>query len=151
MIDMRIDDMVNNVIEETGIDIFENTRKRKYVEIRSIVIHIMYNFLGIKLFGIRDYFASRGMKIHHATILHSLNNFHQYLRYNKELELLYFTLLDKEEDVFTAKKLIEYRLSVMTEESVIRVSKFVKDLYAQEMLEFKLLRHRERKVQDVEK
>lgn len=70
----------------TGLDIFENTRKRDYVEARALFYAIMREDYGATYISIRDYMESKGKSCDHATVLHSVREYKIYKLYNTQLE-----------------------------------------------------------------
>jgi hypothetical protein len=72
------------VINESGIDIGERTRRREVIEMRGLFFHIT------KLVKPLSTFNSMGKSVgvDHATVIHSLNMFETYTKYNKELNRL---------------------------------------------------------------
>ncbi len=75
----RIADKVRSV---TGVDPFENTRKREYVEARSLLVFIYYKVCRLNYTQITRLFQSQGKDMHHATVIHSLRNFDMYKKFN---------------------------------------------------------------------
>jgi len=75
----RIADKVRSV---TGVDPFVNTRKREYVEARSLLVFIYYKICRLNYTQITRLFQSQGKHMHHATVIHSLNNFDMYKKFN---------------------------------------------------------------------
>ena len=75
----RIADKVRSV---TGVDPFVNTRKREYVEARSLLVFIYYKICRLNYTQITRLFQSQGKEMHHATVIHSLKNFDMYKKFN---------------------------------------------------------------------
>jgi hypothetical protein len=75
----RIADKVRSV---TGVDPFVNTRKREYVEARSLLVFIYYKICRLNYTQITRLFQSQGKDMHHATVIHSLRNFDMYKKFN---------------------------------------------------------------------
>lgn len=63
------------VIHNTKLDIFDKSRRQKYVEARALFNYLIKVEFGQTLFRIRDYYLSKGKKSHHTTILHSIKSF----------------------------------------------------------------------------
>ena len=72
----------------TGVDIFKNTRKRKYVELRALVCYTLREDLKFTLHEIAKYFNSQGKRMDHATVIHMLKMYPIYKEHNKDLEKL---------------------------------------------------------------
>jgi hypothetical protein len=95
-----IDIIKDLLINESGIDVNEKTRKREVIEMRSLFFNIVrtlkpktsYNTIG------------RNVNVNHATVLHSLYMFDVYVKYNKELNDLKLRVImryDKERSFYS--------------------------------------------------
>lgn len=86
----RINNLINLINEEAGIDIFRNTRQRDYVEARALLIYLLRNYFGMRLSEIQRLFRTNGYPVHHATLLHALKVFKDvYLPHNPFLQGIY--------------------------------------------------------------
>lgn len=75
------------------VDVFEESRKTKVVEYRSLLVHILYTVENYTLYKIRDFFRANGKKYDHSTALHALRNFEMYANYNKDLLVMFDELV----------------------------------------------------------
>jgi len=85
---MNIEDIKkigDSVKEVSGLNIFENTRRRDYVEMRALVCYVLRKKLRIGLTNIALYFQSEGKTMHHATVIHLVKMYPMYKRYNSRL------------------------------------------------------------------
>lgn len=85
---MKIEDIKkigDSVKEASGLNIFDNTRIREYVEMRALVCYVLRKKLRIGLTNIALYFQSEGKTMHHATVIHLVNQYPMYKRYNPRL------------------------------------------------------------------
>ena len=85
---MKIEDIKkigDSVKEASGLNIFDNSRIREYVEMRALVCYILRKKLRIGLTNIALYFQSEGKTMHHATVIHLVNQYPMYKRYNSRL------------------------------------------------------------------
>lgn len=85
---MNIEDIKkigDSVKEVSGLDIFDNTRRRDYVEMRALVCYVLRKKLRIGLTNIALYFQSEGKTMHHATVIHLVKMYPMYKRYNSRL------------------------------------------------------------------
>lgn len=78
-----ISDLVKLV---SGLDIFNNTRKRNYIEARALFYIILREDYGASYLWIRDYMESKGKSCDHSTVIHSVNQYEIYKLYSKYLE-----------------------------------------------------------------
>ena len=85
---MKIEDIKkigDSVKEASGLNIFDNTRIREYVEMRALVCYVLRKKLRIGLTNIALYFQSEGKTMHHATVIHLVNQYPMYKIYNPRL------------------------------------------------------------------
>ena len=75
-------EIAEKVIQLSGINIFQRSRKREIVEMRSLLFYILKNKLNMGLTEIATYFRESGTSINHATVIWSLKNYTNYLKNN---------------------------------------------------------------------
>ena len=78
--------IVKDIIDISGINVFENCRKRKFVEMRSLLTFMLRHHCNMKFTDIRDFYKSNGKSYDHATAIHSLKAFEMNRRYNPLLD-----------------------------------------------------------------
>ena len=79
--------IANEFKHEFGFDILQKSRKREYIEARSVLINYFYHYQGMGLTEIARAIGSVSeWKPNHATIYHALKNYDIYCRYNKRLD-----------------------------------------------------------------
>ena len=74
--------IAEHIIDISGIDVFDNTRKREHIEMRSLLTFMLRHHCNMKFTEIRDFYESKGKSYDHATALHSLKSFETHRRYN---------------------------------------------------------------------
>jgi len=79
-------EIAEKVIELSGINIFERSRKREIVEMRSLFFYILKNKLDMGLTEMSRYFEDSASSINHATIIWSLKNYELYKSTNKKIQ-----------------------------------------------------------------
>ena len=80
-------DYISNMVKlVSGLDIFNNTRKRDHIEARSLLYVILREDYGATYLWINDYMKSKGKSCDHSTIIHSVNQYDVYRMYSKYLE-----------------------------------------------------------------
>ena len=72
----------------TGVDIFKNTRKKEYVELRALVCYMLREDLNFGYQRIADYFKSQGREMLHSNVIHLVKMYSIYKKHNKHLEKL---------------------------------------------------------------
>ena len=100
MMNLKPIEIANKIKELSGLDIFKNTRQRKYVEHRSLLATILRNKLLMRWTNIAYYFESMGKTMNHATVIHLVKNYETYKMYNKSLQEI--------EDTFNFKSELNY-------------------------------------------
>jgi hypothetical protein len=126
----RINNLINLINEEAGIDIFRNTRVRQYVESRALLIYILRYYFRMRLSEIQTLFKTNGHPIHHATLLHAIKSFKDiYLPYNPPLQDLYSkTLLEINDKVEFKIRDIQNRIQDIPEDKLDEVKKLIDSL-----------------------
>ena len=90
-----IDLVAKLVIDLTKQDIFKNTRKRAYIEARSIFYVIMKKEYNATYEMIGEYMRGNGKNVTHATMIHAVNSFKDYAAFNNYLSLGRESILNK--------------------------------------------------------
>ena len=78
--------IAKHIIEISGVNVFENCRKRKFVEMRSLLTFMLRHHCNMKFTDIRDFYKSNGKSYDHATAIYSLRAFEMHRRYNSLLD-----------------------------------------------------------------
>jgi hypothetical protein len=84
----RVENLLNIILSEYGVDIFSNSRERDHVEARAIFSKILYSHqhLGYTKIG-------RVLGKNHATIYHYIKNFDAWIKYDDRLKSKYLNIL----------------------------------------------------------
>tara|TARA_R110000803_G_scaffold200219_3_gene264490 strand:+ start:7401 stop:7880 length:480 start_codon:yes stop_codon:yes gene_type:complete len=88
------------VIELSGINIYKNTRQRKYVEHRALLCYLLREKLLMRWTFISKFFESQGKTMTHATAIYLVKNYALFKRSNKGL--------DEIENIFVFKSHLNY-------------------------------------------
>ena len=78
--------IAKHIIDISGINVFDNTRKREHIEMRSLLTFMLRHHCNMKFTDIRDFYKSKGKNYDHATALHSLKSFETHRRYNPKVD-----------------------------------------------------------------
>ena len=78
--------IANKIELYSGIKIFQNTRKKPVIELRSLLVYLLREKLGMRWLNIALFFKSRGKPIHHATLIYSNRQYRMYKKTNKNLK-----------------------------------------------------------------
>ena len=120
----------------SDVNVFENSRSSKVVEVRSLLNKILYDFKNMTLAQIRDFYRNTGKHMDHATVLHSLNNFNMYRHYNPKL-IEYFDEMIKDYELSTKyekQKAIEHKIKYLSDENLEEAHALVSKLFTQELI-----------------
>lgn len=132
----KVREVIKEVNMLTGINVFEPSRKRQYVEGRSLLIHILYKYYKYRLRDLTELFEIYGYPITHASVIHSLKTFEIYLKYNPDLVEWYQSLVyDIEDDSSTAKiDFIIPKLRYLSDDDLLKLSTIVKEMYEEAII-----------------
>ena len=75
----------NKLNELAGVNVFENTRQRDVVGIRTLLCYLLRNKLKMRWTNIALFFNNHGKEMTHATAIHSCNIYPLYRKHNKKL------------------------------------------------------------------
>ena len=135
----RIRGLIDEIETLSGINIFQNTRRREVVEVRSLLYSILKKFYRFNLREIQDLCSEHGYNITHASVIHSLKSFDVYKTYNKNLDDWYHAVvIDLEEDVAAQRiDFIKPKLKYLSEQNLLKLSTVVKEMYEEAIINMK--------------
>lgn len=90
---MKLKAIRDIILELNDIDIFEQSRRRDVIEMRSVANKYMRIRNKKILRDIVNEYKENGYNTTHCSIIHSLNSYKQHCKYNKNIELTYKHLL----------------------------------------------------------
>ena len=61
--------IAKHIIDISGINVFDNTRKREYIEMRSLLTFMLRHHCNMTYAQIRDFYESNGKSYDHTTIV----------------------------------------------------------------------------------
>lgn len=133
----RIRNLIDEIQALSQIKIFENTRRREVVEIRSLFYTVLKKFYRFNLREIMEIGEEYGYYITHASVIHSLNSFDVYKTYNKNLEEWYHAIIiDLEEDIAASRiDFIKPKLKYLSEDDLLKLSTIVKEMYEESIIQ----------------
>ncbi len=68
-------EIANKIIEESGINVFENNRRKYNVEMRSLVCYLLREKLNMRWLNIAKIFNDNNKTMTHASCIHAFNNY----------------------------------------------------------------------------
>lgn len=110
----------DKIISITGLDIFHNTRKQEYVQLRALVCYILREKMHLRWTSIANFFTSMGKKTDHATVIHLVNMYPLYKKDSLDLEELESLFVFKDEDNFDELDRINFlkgKVKLLTEKN----------------------------------
>ena len=121
--------IAKHIIDISGIDVFNNTRKRKYIEIRSLLTFMLRHHCGMKFKEIKGIYEKHGKSYAHATAIYSLKSYETHRRYNPLLDKYFdLTLLKLKDKSRLQKALINHIIDNTLEKDLKKVLKLVDTL-----------------------
>lgn len=132
----RIRNLMDEIETLSGLKIFEKTRRRETVEIRSLFYTVLRKFYRFNLREIQEYGEEYDYYITHASVIHSLKSFDVYKTYNKNLdEWFHAIIIDLEEDVAASRiDFIKPKLKYLSEDDLLKLSTIVKEMYEESLI-----------------
>ena len=131
-----LDQIVTKINALAEIDILDNTRKREYIEARSVFCVIAYKYVGFNLSQVAQYFKDRGKSSDHATVLHAVKNYEIYSRYNSNLNLWLSDIICNTDLKVTSKKQIMiHKIRQMNENNIDLLEKPIEIVYSKNIKE----------------
>jgi len=127
----RIADFLNEI---SGVDVFENTRRRYTIEARSLLTFVLRNHFDMTFHQIKEFYISNGKNYNHATAIHSLKAFEQHRRYSKFLDQwltqIQLFLRNKEQ---MKKGLLINRIEYLYPNDIIKLLKITNNMQLKEI------------------
>ncbi len=124
--------IAESVCKVTGVNVFENTRKREVVEARAMLNYIYRRVCGLTYYAIKRIYLGQGKSMHHATILHSVKNYEMYEKYNPSLLEMRMLVLSSDRSTATdplRKEFIRENIKHMDSEIVENVYEIIYENY----------------------
>tara|TARA_R100001460_G_scaffold105065_1_gene151299 strand:- start:447 stop:863 length:417 start_codon:yes stop_codon:yes gene_type:complete len=118
----------------SGVDVFENTRRRYTIEARSLLTFVLRNHFDMTFHQIKEFYISNGKNYNHATAIHSLKAFEQHRRYSKFLDQwltqIQLFLRNKEQ---MKKGLLINRIEYLYPNDIIKLLKITNNMQLKEI------------------
>lgn len=144
--------IANEIIILSKVNIFDNTRKRVYVEARALLSYILRKHKKMTYREIVQFFYENNKSINHATIIHYIKNFESYIKFNRKLNQMLNTIIMNmdETDYRSRRDFIKLKADVLNKSSVDSVLELINKLHKKEIKQ-KLQRYEEQIQELVEK
>jgi len=79
-------EIANKIIKESGVNIFENNRRKNQIEFRSLLCYLLREKLNMRWTNIAKFFSDQKKTMTHATCIHACKNYSMYKKTNKKLD-----------------------------------------------------------------
>ena len=127
------------ILKETDIDVSKNSRKHNIIEARALYFYLIKHFKPkMKLQEIAE-----SVNKNHATVIHSLNNYTMYEKFNNDLKSLRNIIINQmdEENILNTENINDLKLEIkkknlkvseleiQLEETNLRINKLEKAAY----------------------
>jgi hypothetical protein len=88
----NIEEVIQFIIEKTKVDVYEKTRRRRTVEVRSLVFYILRRKFGMKDYEIAKLFAENGLNINRSSVFVAVSKAEMYMNYEPYLKEVFESL-----------------------------------------------------------
>jgi DNA-directed RNA polymerase subunit L len=133
------------ILKETDIDVSKNSRKHNIIEARALYFYLVKHFK--PKMTLQE--IAESVNKNHATVIHSLNNYEMYEKFNRDLRSLRNIIVNEidEENILNTEDNEELRLElkkknlkvseleIQLEESNLRINKLEKARYEYKIIE----------------
>jgi hypothetical protein len=127
--------ITNEFRQEFGFDFLKETRKREYIEARSVLINYFYNYRNMGLTQIAMLIGQvSDWKPNHATIYHALKQYDVYTTYNKKLDAILKKVIGVS-SVSDMKTYIQHTVANLDDTTVNKMFKTAAKTYADQLQE----------------
>lgn len=129
--------LINEIESLSGYRVFENTRRREVVEVRSLLYTVLKKFYRFTLREIQDLAEEYNYSITHASVIHSINSFDVYSKYSPHLlEWYHAVVIDLEEDLAAQRiDFIKPKLKYLSDNDLLKLSTIVKEMYEEAIIQ----------------
>lgn len=121
--------LAKEVMKQSSVDVFKNTRQRNYTEARAVFNFFARNIYGHTYLSIKKFYNINGKPMNHATIIHSLKTFDANMKFSDYMRDLYEsidpTMIYRE----GIKAKSAYLINQLTNENASIAYEYVKAIY----------------------
>ena len=127
--------IANEIIKLSKLNVFDNTRKRKYVEARALLCYILRVHKQMTYRSIVEFFTENNKPINHATIIHYINNFESYIKFNHKLNQMLNAVIMKmdKRNYRSRREFIKLKADVLSKSSIDTVLDLITKLHNKEL------------------
>jgi hypothetical protein len=127
--------IANEIIKLSKLNVFDNTRKREYVEARALLCYILRAHKQMTYRSIVEFFVENNKPINHATIIHYINNFESYIKFNHKLNQMLNAVIMKmdKRNYKSRREFIKLKADVLSKSSIDTVLDLITKLHNKEL------------------
>jgi len=127
--------IANEIIMLSKVNVFDNTRKREYVEARALLCYILRKHKKMTYREITEFFCENNKSINHTTIIHYIKNFESYIKFNRKLNQMMNTIIMNmnETDYRSRRDFIKLKADVLNKSSIDSVLELIHKLHNKEI------------------
>lgn len=127
--------IANEIIILSKVNIFDNTRKREYVEARALLCYILRKHKKMTYREITEFFCENNKSINHATIIHYIKNFESYIKFNRKLnQMMNIIVMNMNETDYRSRRdFIKLKADVLNKSSIDSVLELIHKLHNKEI------------------
>lgn len=127
--------IANEIIKLSKLNVFDNTRKREYVEARALLCYILRVHKQMTYRSIVEFFTEKNKPINHATIIHYINNFESYIKFNHKLNQMLNAVIMKmdKRNYKSRREFIKLKADVLSKSSIDTVLDLITKLHNKEL------------------
>lgn len=128
-------EIAERLMNLSKLDIFKITRKTEYVEVRSLLNHILYNYKRMTFYQIVRFYKNKGWEINHATLIHSLRNYEIYKKYNANLIIWQESIIDSinKMDNYSKREYIKSKVNYLNNKDVDELTMVISNMVDKEL------------------
>ena len=117
-----------DIKKDKGVNVFSNTRRRDVVTYRALHVHLLKNNLKWTLYRIKDFYEANGKPYDHTTVLHALNMFEIYARYDRNIMVQLAVLGGNMDDNVGKHEMLKAKLNYVDPSLYDRVDETLNEL-----------------------
>ncbi len=131
--------IADKLIEISKVNLFENSRRREVVEVRSVLVKILRDHVKMTYLKMKDFFYINDKPIDHSAIIYSYSMFNVYNKYNPEIDNWYNIIVDAlfnvdgEKNIYTKKTNLKNKIDILGEEHIDSMIEYADKVTKQEI------------------
>lgn len=130
-------EIATEISQMSKLNLFKATRKREYVEARSLLNYVLYNYKKMGFTKIKRFYKRNDWDVSHATIIHSISNFDIYKIYNENLIVWLGHIVDNinQMDNFTKREYIKRKINHLSNKDIDEITMVISNM-PQQIIEY---------------